>query len=73
MNFFSDIDATWKGNQIRVKEGHPRANETATFQHTLNGPYGFGLVFKSDEGKDDLFIQSRDLDFIEIINKNDLP
>jgi hypothetical protein len=72
MNFFSDIDAAWKGHKIIVKKGHPRAGETATFSHTLNGYGGFGLIFKSDEKKDDLFIQSRDLEFIEISNKNDL-
>ena len=73
MNFFSDIDAAWKDLKIRVREGHPRANDTAVFSHTLNGYNGFGLVFKSDEGKNDLFIQSCDLDFIEITNKNDQP
>ena len=72
MNFFSDIDIAWKGKKIRVKEGHPRAKETATFSHTLNGYDGFGLVFKSNKGKQDLFIQSRDLDFIEITDKNEL-
>ena len=73
MNLFSDIDAVWKDRKIKVKEGHPRANETAVFSNTLNGYSGFGLVFKSDEGKQDLFIQSGDLDFIEIISKNELP
>lgn len=73
MNYFSDIDAKWKGKKIKVKEGHPRADETATFSHSLNGYDGFGLVFKSDEGKADLFIQSRDLYFIEVTNRNELP
>lgn len=73
MSFFSDIDACWKGKRIRIKEGHPRVDDTAVFSHTLNGYDGFGLVFKSDEGKQDLFIRSRELDLIEIINKNELP
>lgn len=72
MNFFSDIATAWKGKKISVKEDHPRAKETATFSHPLNGYDGFGLVFKSHEGKQDLFIQSRDLDFIEITDKNEL-
>jgi hypothetical protein len=68
MNFFSDIDASWKGKVIKIKEGHPRAKETATFSHSINGYGGFGLLFKSNEGKQDFFIQSCELDFIEIIN-----
>ncbi|GAB6120025.1 hypothetical protein [Dysgonomonas termitidis] len=72
MSFFKDIDTRWKGKRIRIKKGHQRAGETAVFSHTLNGYDGFGLVFKSDEGKSGIFIRSRELDLIEII-KNELP
>ncbi|MDR1501207.1 MAG: hypothetical protein LBT43_01960 [Prevotella sp.] len=71
MSFFKDINDRWKGRKIRVKEGHQRAGETAVFSHTLNGYGGFGLVFKSCEGKPGIFIRSYELDLIEIINKNE--
>ncbi|MBF0649248.1 hypothetical protein IR083_10490 [Dysgonomonas sp. GY75] len=67
MSFFKDTDDRWKGRRIRLKEGHPRAGETAVFSHILNGYDGFGLVFESDEGKPGIFIRLYELDLIEII------
>lgn len=67
MNRLSKIDREWAGKRIRVKEGHPRANETAIFSHSANTNFGFGLVFISDNGKAELFFCSSDLKFLEVL------
>lgn len=67
-NFFSDIDAAWKGKQVEFVSGK-YIGKTGVCNGFVNYYKGAGLLITCDDGNR-IVIYSRDLDNLKIIKED---